>query len=297
MGDAQPNTATLLLADNRLSEGARILGFWIMNQEGDEDGWVELRFDAIRGLLYGFPSDDVIRKHLRMLRGSGWAERRPGGQGRGDRYRIIAPSESVPNQIDSGQERVYSPDRLGSEAGLTPPDESARTDAHVEQLGSSEEAVVVPPDVPPLDSRASTALDQFDQQLSGCRSALRDYLVDRVEPPDQSGYVQTIATWLNGFGFTWRSPDGSTVKADRRPGLLAAALNELRGHKDGEQKMKWPQGDVRNLKTKLEILLKQEHDYERNNGRGGDHGRGARQKGREAAGGGGSPEEEYGHLG
>lgn len=96
-----------ILADNRLSEEARIIGLWISTAEADDEGWVEVRFDQLRGILYGFPSDDTIRKHMRMLRGSGWAERNAGGKGRGDLYRIIDPHRSG------------SKDRPASNPGLT----------------------------------------------------------------------------------------------------------------------------------------------------------------------------------
>jgi hypothetical protein len=268
-----------ILSDNRLSEGARIIGLWLTSQEPDADGWVELRFDAVRAILYGFPGDDAIRRHLRMLRGSGWAERKPGGKARGDLYRILdyAPEHTLKDRL--GLSHTLKPDRLGLEPSLSP------------RSSSKEKAVVEPPISPlPISDAATKALDQHDNLLSGCRGALADYLTASVPPPKQQPYIQSLATYLNGFGFQWRNAEGATIPKDQRTGIIAAALNEL-GSQD-ETSMKNPVGDIRNLRTKLGILAR---DYGRTNGR--HDGGGTASEGGSQAQGRRTGTDDYDHLG
>lgn len=261
---------TRLLTDNRLSEQARIIGFWVLNQDG-EDGWVETRFDDVRPLLYGFPSDDVIRKHLRMLRGAGWAERRAGGRGHGDSYRIIDPLSSNPIHIDPPESG--SNENIDREISGSKSDRPARERAYGGTVGGREknegeerEKKAAPAELSP---RAEKAVSQHEEKLAGCRGALRDYLRDRVATPArQYAYVQKIAGWLDGLDRSvWMRPDGRTIAPEDWTGILADALNDLAA--SDESRMKRPVGDPANLRTKIDILVKQRYRRESGGSRTG----------------------------
>lgn len=269
-----------LMADTRLSDSARVIGFWLLHEEVGDDGFVELRFDAIRAMLHGFPSDDVIRKHLRMLRGSGWAERKPGGFGKGDRYRMLDPLNQPPETARHAPEHTLLdpnlstpyPTRPGPEHTLSPArpasTPSLGTDLGGDYRGGKvgrENASGSPPVVPPgpnpdgvVDEDAEALIGEHPEALTGCRDALRDYLARRIPAGNgrQRGYVATIITWVEG-GYSdrmWARPDGTKVKPPARPGVLAEAINELLGSDEGGRKH--PVGDPRNLKNKLTGLIR-----------------------------------------
>jgi len=110
-----------------------------------------------------------------------------------------------------------------------------------------------------LDPKADEAIERHGEKLAGCRGALRDYLAQRVHPPRQYAYVQKIAGWLDGLDpSVFRLPDGTTLPADGRTGLLADALNDLAA--SDERCMKRPAGDPANLRTKISVLLAQRCD-------------------------------------
>lgn len=255
-----------LMADTRLSDSARIIGFWLMQEEPGEDGFVEARFDFIRSMLHGFPSDDVIRKHLRMLRGSGWAERKPGGFGKGDRYRVLDPLKttrpaSEPSLLDPDLSIPY-PTRPGSEPTLSPtrpasePSLSAQRGGTIGGGGGEEVDGGNPPIVPPsgVDPSAAALIEKESDRLAGCRSALRQYLERFVSPKDQVLYVGTVLGLLNEIGeYHWKRHQGGSVSVSERPAMIALAINGL-GDK-AEKSMAGPVGSTRNLETKLSWVV------------------------------------------
>ena len=117
------------------------------------------------------------------------------------------------------------------------------------------------PPVVPLADRVIETFRQHAEILAGTRKALRDYLVARALPANrQVAYIHRLVCGLQD-GQPFRRPDGSMVPPGERTAIVASALNELLQH--GEQKtampgmrpMKWPDGDFRNLWTKLQILV------------------------------------------
>ena len=258
-----------LLRDARLSDAARILGLHLsMLGEGDH----ELSFDALAAIVHGTPQTETIGKHMRQLTVHGYAERTSGG-GRGSpRYRWHESS---------------APKKIGPEQSL-PRNFSAQSDTVV----VDDEDKQIPPIVPPkLDDRTEKALDQHAGKLTGCRGALRDYLTANVPTPTRRyAYVHTIATWLDGGDpNVWRLADGSGLPPPERPALLATALNELAA--GDEKMMKRPIGDPANLRTKINILLRQRNDHERRNGGTGHNGGRAAGQGSSSAGTGGGQAE------
>lgn len=234
-------TQVAILHDNRLSEQARIMLLWIASQEGD-DGWVEAPFDTLRQLLRDYPTDDTISRHLRTVTGSKWAERRPGGRGHADCFKIIAPCH-----------------RGGLNALSPLPRGGAKRTVVVE--GGVGITPLYPPLAEPekishtLDERVEAVLADESHGFSGFRSALRDYLTERVPPRRQHGYVRLVQTWLDGTDMAvFRMPDGTRLEPDKVPRLMAEALNDLMA--SDEAHMKRPIGDPANLRTKIDALLR-----------------------------------------
>lgn len=282
-----------LLTDNRVSDAGRVLGLYISNLVPGE--WHELRYEVLATLLQGFPSNDTIARHLRQLELAGYVERKKGGRGRSPSFLWIAPQESGPKSIEPQETGPKTPDSP-AQVPTDPiePQESGpipeKTDAtHVREQTVFEVEDEDGDEVPPsmgfphdLHEKADAAIERYDEQLTGCRGALRDYLQSRVPPARQYPYVQTIACWFDGSQDIWRQSDGSRLPKEERPPMLALALNDLAA--SDELTMKRPVGDPANLRTKLNVLLQQRDRHERRNGSSGDHSRGAGQKGRGKAG-------------
>jgi len=265
-----------LLADTRLSPEARVMGLLLSLTEG-----IELPYAELRGFLR--VGADRVKRAALELEDSGWSERRPGGRGHGDTFSVIE-SDRVPETTQAIRDafRAALFDRVGeitpsiyrdTETGggkndrgteTTPPKPFRGT-----LQGGSKAAVVVVDDEgsstplnPPteFDPKAEAALAQHATRLAGCRGALRDYLVTRVPPASQLGYVQTIASWLDGG-----LPPRGLIQHPRPTKLLATALNELAAQ--DEQSMKNRVGDIRNLRTKVEILARQKANHEHDDSR------------------------------
>jgi hypothetical protein len=270
-----PTELLAVVSDQGLTDAARVIAVRLFDM-GDD--WHELSPDDFSRMVAGYPQRDTVRKHLRQLEMAGYVDRRAGGRGHSDSFRFAfsVGAESQPILPES-QPKL---DSVGAESDSKPRSSS-----------KEKEVVVNPPIVPPsLSESAGDALDQHDDLLAGCRGALADYLRANVPPPRQQPYVQSLATYLNGFGFQWRNADGEAVPKEARTGLLAAALNEL-GAQD-EAGMKNPVGDVRNLRTKLGILAR---DYGRKNG--GPHNGGTGTEGSGQAAGRRTGTDDYDHLG
>ena len=281
-----------LFGDHTLTETARMIGLLILERAPIGD-WVELTHAELAVFLHDYPSSDTIRRHVGRLERAGWVESRPGGRGHGQMYRVVKsrthadPSEA---RTDAGLNKPGT----GAEVKAplrTYPTDTPGTDAELSRVGGDyrggsrreEEVVLENPTSFHLDPRAREALDQHDDKLAGCRGALVDYLQLRVQPPNQRGFVQSIATWLDQPLAYFRQPDSTAVPAELRTARIAAALNELAAG-DSERDMRAPMGDVRNLKTKLDIVIKQAWEAEhesRPRSSGSTRGaRGSRQPGR-----------------
>lgn len=251
MAEPVPPGLLAVVADQGLTDAARVIAVRLYAL-GDE--WHELAPDDFSRMIAGYPRQDTVRKHIRQLEVAGYMDRKPGGRGHSDQFRFV---------FRVGEESQSKKDRVGESS--EPKGLEAENNPTLNARSSSKEegAVVNPPKVPPsLSDAAVEALDQHDDLLSGCRGALVDYLKARVSPDHQQPYIQSLATYLNGFGFRWQNSDGSTIPKPERTGIIAAALNELAAQ--AEMGMKNPVGDIRNLRTKLGILTR---DHGRKNGR------------------------------
>lgn len=233
-GVSVPGDLMAVVADQGLTDAARVIAVRLYSMGGD---WHELSPDDFSRMVAGYPQRDTVRKHLRQLEMAGYIERKPGGRGHSDRFRFVfsVGAESQPKNLE------WDSDQIASERNPT-----------LKPRSSSKEEVG---DTPLLSPQAEQAIEQHVDLLSGCRGALTDYLRSRVPSARQGAYVQSLATYLNGFGFQWRNAEGATIPREERTGIIAAALNEL-GSQD-EPGMKNPVGDIRNLRTKLGILSRE----------------------------------------
>lgn len=293
-----------VIHDTRLSSEARVVTLHIASLG---DGEHELDYDDLRRLL-NQAGEKRIRQAVKDAADVGWISWREGGRGHSPIVEFNPAEDSPAETADlkdspansAGLNEPGATDRPAQAAGLKDrPAEAAdlkgaAADAtHARDQGAQEVDVDVDVDVVggAISPRAEEALEQHNALLAGCRGALRDYLGARVEPGDQFGYIQTLATWLNGFGFNWMRKDGSRAPPEERPGLIAAALNELMAQRGGEKKMKRAQGDILNLRTKLGIIVKQAGGDDGNHRGGTASSRGAEGASQSEA------AEAYGHLG
>lgn len=254
-----------MLLDNSLSDTARVLGVWIASW-GEE--LREVSPDEFARIAHGWPSPDTIARHIRQLRVAGYIEQKAGGRGHSDRFRF---------RLSTAIQGV-SKDRTESEPGsicgidaTNDPDVSLSTDTQggpklwvgvggvTDDVEEGEEPPVVPhrPE-PALSIDAERALAEHGELLAGCRGALRDYLRQRVPLERQFGYVMTVVGWRNGISKAFRKPDGTSALASEQNAILADALNDLAA--SDEAQMSRPLGDPANLRTKINVLLRQAND-------------------------------------
>lgn len=269
---------TALLKDSRLSDGARVIACWLDLQEPGEDGYVPMAYASLAQLLHGIPSTETVGRHVRMLEALRWVERRPGGRGQPDRFRLapeettglngnlaptssrdlnLAPTSEPPLNTDSPHLEPGAIALMGGrgEAGRKTMEVAGSSSAPAREAGF------------PLSEKATELIAESGDRFKGFRGTLTDYLQARVRTDRQPWYVRTLQAWVNGTDQSvFRLENGDRVPDPEIPGMLASALNELlaTGEKDSLPKpMKWPDGDIRNLKTKLSVLCRQRGDYAR----------------------------------
>jgi hypothetical protein len=238
------DTELAILMDAGLSTDARIVALAIL-QRGD--GWHEVSRDDACDLLSNEASPDRARRAIHQLERRGTLERRAGGRGHADSFKI--KSMENPHPKIKGTDSAHPKTVKGTDS------------AHPKATVVEDDDEVRPPIVPlaELEPRTEAVVDL----LNGCRGAIRDYLLAHVPSPDRRySYAQTVRSWMDGADpSVWRLPDGGSLPKPERAAALAAALNEMAAGE--ERKMKRPVGDPANLKTKLNINLKQRQAHER----------------------------------
>lgn len=243
-----------LLCDQSLTDAARIIG---LRMAALEDDWHELAPDDFAKMVSGYPRADAVRRHLRQLEMAGYIERKIGGRGHSDSFRFIASDVSTSLKTD----------RLESKPDANDLDSRFDSTLSAPVVEEGDGVTDKPPSSPfQLSERVEAAFTKHAEVLAGCRGALRDYLRDNV-PTDSRryAYVQSVASWMaDADPSVWRLRDGGLLPKDERPSTLAAALNEIAA--GDERTMKRPVGDPGNLKTKINILLKQRGQNGRSNG-------------------------------
>lgn len=295
-----------VVLDPRLSPAAARLVLDVARRGSGEH---EIPFSHFKSLTCA--GEKVTRSALKLAEERRWISRRPGGQGKHDCFEFtpaesatliatesgITPAESATLTVDASENY---PGQKSTPNDITPANNAALSSrARVSPVRAvSEEASKLDsePPVVPLSAEAEKFLDEQSEKFNGCRGALRDYLQERVHPRRQSAYLHSLACYIDDSQVVFRWPDGGRVPIERRTPIVSTALNELRAHGERDvqppmKPMKWPNGDVRNLKTKISILIKQE--WEHGKRKPDTNGRGAPRKGEGEEGGAG----DYDHLG
>jgi hypothetical protein len=285
-----------VVSDTRLSAESRIIVLYVANLG---DGRHEIPYAEFHRLL-NQAGEKRIRRAVQDAVDLHWVHRAEGGRSHPMRFTFTpakaaglndaedadspAASAAVNTPVTYAEVAVLS-DSPAKVAGLN----GGRTrEARYLLTDEQMEMVKKEPPIIPLSEHAEAALKQHARLLSGCRGALRDYLLQRVPTDQQYGYVQTLAGWVNGLEDVWHRPDGSNVPKKQRPKKLAAALNKLAA--SDERRMKRPLGDPDNLLLKLTFVLKRGVDEQRN----GNHaaGAGGKERGETRR----SAADEYAHL-
>lgn len=215
-----------------------------------------------------------VQRALRQAELSGWIDRRPGGRGHSDTFEF-RDRQSRPVKNTDRQSRQLSTDRDRQSRQLNGIGDGGA--AAYEGVGgvAGDEIDAVAVDggahARAVTEHARRAMEQHGEKLSGFRSALEDYLADHVPPEKQRAYVHTVACWVDDPAAAFKRPDGTTVANHaEQAAILAEALNELAAGDEG--RMKWPTGDVRNLKTKVGVIIQQRTDpHHRSRGRAARH--------------------------
>jgi hypothetical protein len=203
-------------------DAVRVVCFFVISGEGEH----AYDRDTLACLLEE-GGDRRIAKALGRAEKCGYLMRHKGGRG-SDRFSVIAA-------------------RFSRREVVSPPDSAGEKSPVVVVVVDD---VDIPPKPPVRDlaPKAAATIERYGELLSGCRGAIRDYLIDVVPLEKQSAWVDDIASKINGLGFNWLG-----VPMAARSGLVAAAVNELRA--SGEQGMKRRPGDPLNVRTKLNVLV------------------------------------------
>lgn len=220
-----PDQIGRIVNDARLSpEAARLVLHVGLRGEGEQEiEPVELR------ILLRVNSDTPVYRARDIAVKHGYLKWRKGGPGHSTRYEFAEPTvysreDCSPQQSTLG--KTVDPQKVvDREIALSP---------------------IVP--LPVLTPEADARIEEYGTLLVGCRGSIRDYLREVVPHNRQRAWVDDICGKLNGNGFSWQG-----IPRVEWAGMVAAAVNELRA--SGEKEMKWPAGDPRNMRTKLNILI------------------------------------------
>ena len=243
-----------LLTDPSLTDTAVRVALLLL--ELGEGEWHPLAFDDLSRVLHGYPGPDGIRRHLRILTAAGWLERRPGGRGNPDQFRIASVKRPTLRDRLAGKAQEAEPDRVGQTTQV----KTDRVGQTTKSKGPSKEGereVGSSPSISPpeLEDSAAELFEAHRSTLNGCGDSLRDYVRTRVAPDRHRAFVGTVLSWLDGLDpNAFRKDDGTSVPQEERTKLLAVALNEL-GATDEDGTRAHPAGDPRNLRNKLRGII------------------------------------------
>lgn len=232
-----------LLTDARLTSDARVIGLYLLSKG---DGVHEVARVEFGDVLSNAAGKDRVQRAVAQLERFEWVKRTPGGRGHSDRFEIKVPDCTAPKPL------------------------SSRIARHLKPLVVEDDDEVLPPIVPlrALDPKADQVIQDHGDKLAGCRGSMTDYLIARVPASRQYAFVQTVVGWMGDIDpAVWRLPAGGWLDPPERTKVLAAAFNDLAA--SDEATMKRPVGDVANLRTKINVLLRKRGDHGNGNGNGG----------------------------
>lgn len=196
-----------LMTDARLSDSARVLGFYIASLgEGEH----ELSHDELAALLHGCPNTDTVGRHMRMLIVHRYVERTsPGGRG-SPRYRWLSTLEK--SRAES------QPAKNHGENGSMP----------ANFRGESR-----PPTTTPTTPPTPTEARERERPAEIDLARLRSYLGEHSRAVDlmlaSSDHPPTWAASVFGKYGSNGTQAPSGIPPDRRPAVLANALMDFAG--------------------------------------------------------------------
>lgn len=120
--------ALAILRDNSLTDGARIVGLYLI-EAAKLGEWIEVSHTDLSRVLHGYPSTDTIRRYVRQLAMAGYLEVKDGGRGHPQSYRVkplmdkglsvVKPRKIKGLSTDRpAPNPSLSADRLGTDKGL-----------------------------------------------------------------------------------------------------------------------------------------------------------------------------------
>ena len=231
-----------LLGDGRLTGDARTIGL-LLSIAGD-DG---LSYGDLEGLLPD-ASRDRLRKAITKLDRCKWIIRQVGGRGHGDRFALLASSESA----------SYTGIRLAILDTLsdTLPETSTLRGHSLPKPSTlrppSSSSYLPPP--PPLSAQ-TRELVESSLGLRDCRDNLIAYLeLGRSERPD--AYVRSVEGAVHGNREElWRDSRGNRLAEDRAK-IVAGCLDDLAQCDEVGKYFGHPPGDFNNLAQKIRYRVK-----------------------------------------
>lgn len=238
-----------ILTDGSLTPDACRIVLYVM-QLGD--GVHEIPHRRFAPLL-NHPGAKRLRSAIQLAVDLGYLERTAGGRGHHDRYEFrIPPRANLSDNMTP--EANLNGDRLPPEAKLSGP-------VVVVEAGVNPPIVPPSPSIGPLADDAERLIEAEAEVIADAVKPLRSYLRRRVPPERQEPYVGRVIAALSPYCLNpqWRDATGSTIPIERRPALMADALNELAtADEDGDRR--WKAGDFGNLRNKLLALMRLENE-------------------------------------
>jgi len=269
-----------IVSDTRLTPGAVRVVLDVALRGHGEHEIATSRFAA----LLNHPGEKKVRSEVALCVEFGYLSRRRGGRGKHDFYSYNPAVSAGLSDADpdynpaptaglSAGDVNYNPatgaglsDNPAKIAGLKPPHAGPpHSRADFEPLtDGSEVGREEPPVVPLSELSGDAALEQHSEILHGCRKPLRAYYMARFpdDGPRQASYVHSVVCMLDDPITYFRAPTGETAPAEEQRQILAIAFNQLlqTGETGPNGPLRYPWGDIRNLRTTISILLKERHN-------------------------------------
>lgn len=233
-----------LMNDSRLSDAARILGFYLSTLP---DGPQEMKYAGLRVLLHNTPNQQTVGRHLSQLDVYGYAKLvSPGGKG-SPVYEWVA---------DSGAENSIAE----AEDSSLPVNKQQQKAPIVVEEGVLNTPLVPPLQLKPLAPDAEELIHAEKETLGECVKPLGSYLRRRVVLDRQEPYVGRVLRALKPdcMNPQWRDATGAVIPMKRRQSIMGEALNEL-ATADEEHGRRHSSGDWNNLRNKLMGLIQAEN--------------------------------------
>lgn len=238
-----------VMGDASLSPEARVL---IVHIAMLGDGEHEISYRSLSRLLCQI-GEKKLRQAVQDAAETGWITvNTQAGRGHHPRFEF-SPSkraelkDSYAQKDELKKDSYAENDKLNgdSRAGVTTQVVSLPTEEDEEEEGARA-----------LDDQTEHRIQQEAAVLDEAIEPLRDYLLLRVPPDRRGAYVGGVTSLLrHATTFDWSTSPGTQVPVPKRSGYVADALSELAASDEAKGHSR-PVGDLGNLKTKLQVLLK-----------------------------------------